>query len=118
MTFDEPVDALTLFTDRARAGEDGTLGWAATRPDLDQMNDITRLLDEQLQQGALGVSSLVGYARDGVTTYELLEIQRAAARYGRSASPARARAHSASPFSADQRSNAPPTGIEDGRLLR
>jgi len=83
MTFDEPVDALTLFTDRARAGEDGTLGWAATRPDLDQMNDITRLLDEQLQQGALGVSSLVGYARDGVTTYELLEIQRAAARYGR-----------------------------------
>ena len=83
MSFDGPVDALTLFTDRAKAGEDGTLGWASTRPDLDQMNSITQALDEQLRQGALGVSSLVGYARNGVTTYELYEIQRAAARYGR-----------------------------------
>jgi len=83
MSFDEPVDALTLFTDRAAAGDDGTLGWATTRPDVDQMNAITQALDEQLRQGALGVSSLVGYARGGVTTYELLEIQRAAARYGR-----------------------------------
>jgi len=83
MNFEGPVDALTLFNDRAKAGEDGVLGWSSTRPDLNQMNEISMLVDEQLRQGALGVSSLTGYARDGITTYELFEMQRASARYGR-----------------------------------
>jgi len=83
MSFDKPVDSIELFNDRARAGEDGTNGWSVTRSSIDQMNEISKLLDEQLRQGALGVASLTGYARDGITTYELFEIQRAAARYGR-----------------------------------
>jgi len=83
MKFDAPVDAITLFEDRAKAGEDGVLGWSSTRPDLNQLNEINMLIDEQLRQGALGVSSLTGYARSGITTYELFEIQRASAKYGR-----------------------------------
>jgi len=83
MKFDGPVDAITLFNDRTKAGEDGVLGWSSTRPDLNQINEISMLVDEQLRQGALGVSSLTGYARDGITTYELFEMQRASARYGR-----------------------------------
>jgi len=83
MNFDGPVDAITLFNDRTKAGEDGVLGWSVTRPDLNQLNEISLLVDEQLRQGALGVSSLTGYARSGITTYELFEMQRNAARYGR-----------------------------------
>ncbi len=83
MAFDGPVDSISLFNDRTKAGSDGTSGWSVTRSNLDQMNEISQLLDEQLRQGALGVASLTGYAREGITTYELFEVQRAAARYGR-----------------------------------
>jgi len=84
MTFDGPTDALTMFQDRAKSLDgDNVAGWSTVRPNLDQMNEISRLMDEQMRQGAIGASSLVGYARSGVTTYELYEFQRVAARYGR-----------------------------------
>jgi N-acyl-D-amino-acid deacylase len=83
MKFDGPVDSITVFDDRTKAGEDGVLGWSVTRPNLEQLNELSKLIDEQLRQGALGVASLTGYARDGITTYELFEMQRASARYGR-----------------------------------
>lgn len=79
----EPVDAASVAGFRAKAGEDGTIGWSSTRSDLDAMNAITRILDKGLQDGALGIGSTVGYMRTGVTTYEMFEVQRAAARYGR-----------------------------------
>jgi N-acyl-D-aspartate/D-glutamate deacylase len=41
------------------------------------------MTDEGLRQGALGVSSLTGYAPEGITTYELFAVQRSAAQYGR-----------------------------------
>ena len=58
-------------------------GWSVSRSDVDQLNEITRTLDEGLRQGALGVGSTIGYAREGITTYEMFEAQRAAARWGR-----------------------------------
>ncbi|MEZ5591978.1 MAG: aminoacylase [Gammaproteobacteria bacterium] len=72
-----------FFDYRVQAAEDGVDGWSVTRSDVDQMNAITKILDEGLRQGAIGVGSTIGYAREGITTYEMFEAQRAAARYGR-----------------------------------
>jgi len=83
MKMDGPVDATKAGELRAEAGKDGTIGWSEIRSDLDQINQITKILDEGLREGALGIGSTVGYMRKGVTTYELFEVQRAAARYGR-----------------------------------
>jgi N-acyl-D-amino-acid deacylase len=57
--------------------------WSLARSSMEQMNQITKILDDGLREGALGVGSTVGYMSEGVTTYELFEVQRAAARYGR-----------------------------------
>ncbi len=73
----------TLSVHRADAAEDGVDGWSVTRSDLEQMNQITAILDEGLREGALGVGSTIGYAREGITTYEMFEAQKIAAKYGR-----------------------------------
>jgi len=65
------------------AGVKGVPGWSATKSNLEQVNAITEKLDEELRQGALGIGSLVGYMRSGVTTLEMLLVQEAAAHYGR-----------------------------------
>ena len=58
-------------------------GWSLTQPTLEQGNEILRIIDEGLQAGGLGIGSTVGYMRDGVTTREMFEVQKVAARYGR-----------------------------------
>ena len=83
MTFDGPSDATTGFINRAKAGEDGVNGWSVTISDLDQINEITAIIDQGLAEGAIGIGSTVGYMSTGVSSYEMLEVQRAAARYGR-----------------------------------
>lgn len=72
-----------FFQYRAAAAKDGVDGWSVSRSSVEQMNEITRILDEGLRQGAIGVGSTIGYAQNGITTYEMFEAQRAAARYGR-----------------------------------
>jgi len=80
----DPVDALDAFILRARSSEDdGIENWSVTVSDLDQINQITKILDENLRQGALCVGTTPGYASKGISTYEMFEVQRAAARYGR-----------------------------------
>ena len=80
----EPMDATNLFDLRAQASKDDTVeGWSVSVSNLKQMNRITNILDENLRQGALGVGSTIGYAKSGISTYEMFEAQRAAARYGR-----------------------------------
>ena len=78
-----PVDATDAFQLRARAQEDGVAGWSVTVSDREQINQISQILDENLRQGALGVGSTIGYASTGISTYEMFEAQRTAARYGR-----------------------------------
>jgi len=78
-----PVDAVDVFQLRARSGEDGIEGWSVTVSNSDQVNQITRLIDADLQAGALCAGTTVGYAFVGISTHELFEVQRAAARYGR-----------------------------------
>ena len=77
------IDATTVFAKRAESGKDGVQGWSVTRSSLEQMNKINALIDEGLRQGGLCVASTVGYAREGITTYEMFEAQRTGARYGR-----------------------------------
>jgi len=72
-----------FFDYRTEAAQDDVDGWSVTRSSVEQMNEITRILDEGLRLGAIGIGSTVGYAQKGITTYEMLEAQRAAARYGR-----------------------------------
>lgn len=72
-----------FFKYRIEAAKDGVDGWSVTRSSVDEMNEISKTLDEGLRLGALGVGSTIGYAQKGITTYEMFEAQRGAARYGR-----------------------------------
>ncbi len=74
---------LSLSVHRAQSAEDGVEGWSVTPSTREEMNEITAILDEGLRLGALGIGSTIGYARQGITTYEMFEAQKAAARYGR-----------------------------------
>ena len=84
MDIKEPKDATNLFDLRSECvKEDGIPGWSLTKSNLEQINQISKILDENLKQGALGIGSTVGYASKGIITYEMFEAQRTAARYGR-----------------------------------
>lgn len=65
------------------AAEDGVPGWSVSRSNLVQTNRIMETLDEELRQGALGIGSLIGYMRTGITTLEMFLAQKTAANYGR-----------------------------------
>ena len=80
MKADGPIDVRGAVASRGKSTE---TKWSVTRSSLDQMNQITKILDDGLREGALGVGSTLGYATEGATTYEIFESQRAAARYGR-----------------------------------
>ncbi len=58
-------------------------GWAKTTPTLDQGNEILRIIDQGLADGAIGVAATLGYFRDGASAREVLEVQKVGARYGR-----------------------------------
>jgi N-acyl-D-amino-acid deacylase len=83
LKIDDPVDATTGFYWGGKAGEDGTPGWSVSRSNVEQMNKLMALIDEDLRQGAIGVGAPVAYIQRGLTSYELFEAQRTAARYGR-----------------------------------
>jgi len=83
LKYDGPVDATVAFDFRAEAGKDGLSGWSVAVSSLEQINQITKILDENLRQGAIGIGCTPGYASAGISTYEQLEVQRAAARYDR-----------------------------------
>lgn len=61
----------------------GASGWSLAQPNLEQGNEILRIIDKGLQDGGIGIGSTVGYMRDGASTREMYEVQKVAARYGR-----------------------------------
>ncbi|MEZ5199672.1 MAG: hypothetical protein R2764_25810, partial [Bacteroidales bacterium] len=58
-------------------------GWARTKPNLEQGNQILEEIDEGLRFGGIGVGSTLGYMRYGISSRELFEVQKLAAAYGR-----------------------------------
>ena len=74
----DPYGDIDAFRTRAAAQ-----GWALTKPTLEQGNQILQIMDTGLQQGALGVSSTLGYMRQGTSSREVFEAQKVAARWGR-----------------------------------
>lgn len=68
---------------RAEACADGTCGWQDSRSDLHDLNRVLEVLDEEFRQGALNLSSTIGYMTGGVTTLEMYKSQEIAANYGR-----------------------------------
>lgn len=80
---DGPLDFSVAPKYLNAAAADGVAGWSTTRDTIETMNAVSRLLDEDLRQGALGVSAMPAYMARGLTTYALFEAQRVGARYGR-----------------------------------
>ena len=68
---------------RAQACADGTCGWQDSRSDLEALNKVLELMDEELRQGAVNISSTVGYMAPGLTSFEMFKTQELGARYGR-----------------------------------
>lgn len=83
---EEPVDYSNLIHYINESTIDGIPGWSVNRSNISQMNKVMKKLDEELQQGAIGVGVGAAYMAKGLTSYELFEAQRTAARYGRLAS--------------------------------
>lgn len=86
VTFNEPVDASILNRYVEQTAKDGFPGWSLQRSNLEQLNQIMANIDEDLRQGAIGLGIAAAYMKKGLTSYELYEAQRTAARYGRLAS--------------------------------
>lgn len=81
---EKAYDAPSLLSElRPATCKDGVCGWSVTKSNLEQMNNITKLLDEGLRQGALCISSTIGYASTGIRAYEMYQAMIAAARFGR-----------------------------------
>jgi len=80
---DGPIDATNIFGYINEAAKDGVPGWSVTRSSIKQMNQVMRLMDEGLREGALGIGVGAAYMAPGMTSYEQFEAQRTAARYGR-----------------------------------
>lgn len=80
---DVPLDMSVSGEYVNMAAADGVPGWSVTPSNLEQMNQIMKLMDEDLRQGALGVGVASAYMNRGLTSYEQFEQQRLAANYGR-----------------------------------
>ncbi len=80
MKADGPIDVMAVVASRGKSTENK---WSVQRSTIEQINQITKIFDDGLREGALGVGSTLAYATAGATTYEIFESQRAAARYGR-----------------------------------
>lgn len=83
MDISEPADANNLSELRARSYQENAVpDWAETISSPEQLVDILTGLDLDLAAGALGIGSTVGYM-PMLTTFELFEVQKVAANYGR-----------------------------------
>lgn len=83
LALEGPNVSMPFFFDfRAGAAENGVDGWSVTRSNLEQINQIAAIQDEGLREGPLGVGSTMGYAREEITTYEMFDAQKIAAKYG------------------------------------
>jgi hypothetical protein len=67
-------DAPTALTCRANYH-----GWSDTIPSLEEGNEILRIIDKGLADGAIGIGATLGYFRNGATAREVYEVQKVGA---------------------------------------
>lgn len=58
-------------------------GWSDSIPSVEQRNDILKIIDQGLADGAIGIAATLGYFRNGATAREVYEVQKVGSRYGR-----------------------------------
>jgi len=84
MPLPDPVDVWKLTELRGESYKENNIpDWAETVSNLEQLNAILQGLDDELRDGALGIGSTMGYMSRGVTTFEMFNVHRVAANYGR-----------------------------------
>ncbi|TNF40401.1 MAG: hydrolase [Cytophagales bacterium] len=74
----EAYDAPTALSCRANFQ-----GWSDTIPSIEEGNEILKVIDQGLADGAIGIAATLGYFRNGATAREVFEVQKVGARYGR-----------------------------------
>jgi N-acyl-D-glutamate deacylase len=84
MPLEKPLDAEGGILARGDSYKENDVpDWAETIPTLDQLNQILSGIDEELREGALTAATTMGYMAKGATTFEVFNLQKAAANYGR-----------------------------------
>jgi hypothetical protein len=78
-----PQDIPSMLSKVNEAAKDGTAGWSVSRSNVEQINEVMKIMDEDLRAGALGIGVGSAYMAKGLNTYEQFEAQRTAGRYGR-----------------------------------
>jgi hypothetical protein len=76
-------DPTNILISRGDAQTDGRAQWALDVPTPAQHQDILKLYEQGMCDGAIAVASTVGYMGYGVPTYELFDLQKLAAKWGR-----------------------------------
>ena len=78
LTEEQTSDPTDILVARGLAQEDGHASWALDIPTPDQHQQILRMYVQGLRDGAITVSSTVGYMGYGVPTYEIFDLQKIA----------------------------------------
>ena len=81
-----PTESTFVYHWRAEAAKDGESSWVSTTPNEEQIQEILQWMDRGLAEGALSVSSTVGYFQAAATSREVYEVQKLGASWERMAS--------------------------------
>lgn len=83
LTAEDTFDSTDLLLAREKAAADGHNGWAMDIPTPEQHEEILKVIETGMRDGAIGVGSLVGYMGYGTPTYEMYDLQKLAKKYDR-----------------------------------
>jgi N-acyl-D-amino-acid deacylase len=83
LTAEQTSDPTNILVARGLAQEDGHASWALDIPTPDQHQEILRMYDQGMRDGAIAVATTVGYMGYGVPTYEVFDLQKLAKKYER-----------------------------------
>jgi len=83
LTEEQTSDPTYILTSRGLAQKDGHASWALDIPTPEQHKQILKMYIQGMHDGAISVSSTVGYMGYGVPTYEIFDLQKLAKKYER-----------------------------------
>ena len=88
LTVEETSDPTYVLQSRSRAeeiaaSEDRASRWAVQVPTAEQHDQILRMFEQGIRDGAVSVNTTVGYMGYGTPTYEIFDLQKVAKKYDR-----------------------------------